>query len=245
MDEVTASNERLNTFVSYNEDHRALIVRDVKNRLILTFPHADHHLRDTRFYLAFIGRDKSGAKGLVYFRQDQSQIDLFVFFSVFFSAFFLVVSVVVFGWKIKQYHTRRRVIEVREHQLETMRSRPFATYSFLCQMKRPQPSCWRVKRDTAAILLRDSSLVREHQLRLRDVRERPVIAPVSQEPTADGRSCVTTVVFQLPGNECSDFQLLLGSSLNVVTNQHSLGGADHHPQNGRKFGTRRTVTFTS
>ncbi|XP_078380393.1 multiple epidermal growth factor-like domains protein 8 isoform X1 [Oculina patagonica] len=246
VDEVTTSNERLNTFVSYNEAHRALIVRDVRNRLILTFPHADHHLRDTRFYLAFIGRDKSGAKGLVYFRQDQSQIDLFVFFSVFFSAFFLVVSVVVFGWKIKQYHTRRRVIEVREHQLETMRSRPFATYSFLCQMKRPQPSCWRVKRDMAAVLLRDSSLVREpHQLRLRDVRERPVIAPVSQEPTGDGRACVTTVVFQLPGNECSDFQLLLGSALTVVTNQHSLGGAEHHPQNGRKFGTRRTVTFTS
>lgn len=245
VDEVTASKVKLNTFVSYNEYHRALIVRDVRKRLILTFPYGEHQLRDTRFYLVFIGRDTSGSRGLVYFRQDLSQIDLFVFFSVFFSAFFLVVSVSVFGWKIKQYHTRRRVIEVREHQLETMRSRPFATYSFLCQMKRPQPSCWRVKRDTAAVLLRDSSLAKDHHLRLRDVGQRPVIAPVSQEPTADGRACVTTVVFQLPGNECSDFQLLLGSALTVVNHQRPLGGGDHHAQHGRKFVPRRTVTFTS
>lgn len=245
VDEVTASKVKLNTFVSYNEYHRALIVRDVRKRLILTFPYGEHQLRDTRFYLVFIGQDTSGSRGLVYFRQDLSQIDLFVFFSVFFSAFFLVVSVSVFGWKIKQYHTRRRVIEVREHQLETMRSRPFATYSFLCQMKRPQPSCWRVKRDTAAVLLRDSSLAKDHHLRLRDVGQRPVIAPVSQEPTADGRACVTTVVFQLPGNECSDFQLLLGSALTVVNHQRPLGGGDHHAQHGRKFVPRRTVTFTS
>lgn len=245
MDEVIASNAHLNTFTTYNQSHKAHIVRNVRNRLVLTFPHIEHYLRDTRFYMVFIGRDTAGTEGLVYFRQDLSQIDLFVFFSVFFSAFFLVVSVSVFGWKIKQYHTRRRVIEVREHQLETLRSRPFATYSFLCQMKRPQPSCWRVKRDTAAVLLRDSSQVKDHHLRLRDVRERPVIAPVSHEPTADGRASIATVVFQLPGNECSDFQLLLGSALTVVTNQHSLSGGDHNPFSGRKFGTRRTVTFTS
>lgn len=245
VDVVSASDINLNTFVSYNDHHRALIVRNVQKRLILTFPHPEHHLKETRFYLAFIGQDKFGSKGLVYFRQDQSQIDLFVFFSVFFSAFFLVVSVSVFGWKIKQYHTRRRVIEVRELQLETMRSRPFATYSFLCQMKKPEPSCWRVKRDIATVLLRDSSLVKDHHIRLRDVRERPVVAPVSQQVTGDGRACVTTVIFQLPGNECSDFQLLLGSASTVVTNQHSLGGGDHQAQNGRKFGARRTVTFTS
>lgn len=195
--------------------------------------------------MVFIGRNESGTKGLVFFRQDLSQIDLFVFFSVFFSAFFLVVSVSVFGWKIKQYHTRRRVIEVRELQLENMRSRPFATYSFLHQMNKPQPSCWRVKRDTAAVLLRDPSAVKQHQLRLRDLRERPLLAPVSREPTEDGRASVTTVVFQLPGNECSDFQLLLGSALTVVTNQQSTGGVDNPAYNGRKASTRRTVTFTS
>lgn len=244
MNVKLASSTDLNTFVSYQDNHKALVIRDVRRRLVLTFPHMSHYLRDTRFYMVFVGRDVSGTKGQVYFRQDLSQIDLFVFFSVFFSAFFLVVSVSVFGWKIKQYHTRRRVIEVQEHQLRTMKNRPFATYSFLCQMKKPQPSLWRVKRDIASLLLRDSSSVKNNHLRLRDVKERPVIAPVSQEHTADGRASVTTVVFQLPGNECSDFQLMLGSSLTVVSNQHSVGG-EHHSRNGRTFGTRRTVTFTN
>ena len=198
-----------------------------------------------RFYMVFIGRHIAGTNGLVYFKQDISQIDLFVFFSVFFSSFFLVVSVSVFGWKIKQYHTRRRVIEVREHQLVTMRSRPFATYSFLHQTKKAQPCSWRIKRDTAALLLRDPLSAKQHQLRLREVRERPLLAPVSQEPTGNRRACVTTVIFQLPGNECSDFQLLLGSALTLVTNQHPVGSGEHHTSTTRKTVTRRSVTFTS
>lgn len=198
-----------------------------------------------RFYLVFIGRHMSGTKGLVYFRQDISQIDLFVFFSVFFSSFFLVVSVSVFAWKMKQYHTRRRVIEHRVHQLETMRSRPFATYSFLHQTNKPQPCSWRIKRDTAALLLHDPSKIKQYPLKLVDVRRRPLLAPVSQEPTNDGRASVTTVIFQLPGNECSDFQLLLGSSLTLTRNQHFVGGGEHFSSNARQTATRRTVTFTS
>lgn len=245
VDIETASGVYLNTFVTYNYHHRALIVRQVRKRLVITFPHDEHHFRDTRFYMVFIGRHIAGTNGLVYFKQDISQIDLFVFFSVFFSSFFLVVSVSVFGWKIKQYHTRRRVIEVREHQLVTMRSRPFATYSFLHQTKKAQPCSWRIKRDTAALLLRDPLRAKQHQLRLREVRERPLLAPVSQEPTGNRRACVTTVIFQLPGNECSDFQLLLGSALTLVTNQHPGGSGEHHTSTTRKTVTRRSVTFTS
>lgn len=195
--------------------------------------------------MVFIGRDMSGTKGLVYFKQDISQIDLFVFFSVFFSSFFLVVSVSVFAWKMKQYHTRRRVIEHRVHQLETMRSRPFATYSFLHQTNKPQRCSWRIKRDTAELLLHDPSKVKQHPLKLVEVRRRPLLAPVSQEPTNDGRASVTTVIFQLPGNECSDVQLLLGSSLTLSRNQHFAGGSEHYSSNTRQATTRRTVTFTS
>lgn len=245
VDRETASSVNLNTFITYNDHHRALIVQGVRKRLVLTFPYDDHILRDTRFYMVFIGRDMSGTKGLVYFKQDISQIDLFVFFSVFFSSFFLVVSVSVFAWKMKQYHTRRRVIEHRVHQLETMRSRPFATYSFLHQTNKPQPCSWRIKRDTAALLLHDPSKVKQHPLKLAEVRRRPLLAPVSQEPTNDGRASVTTVIFQLPGNECSDVQLLLGSSLTLSRNQHFVGGSEHYSSNTRQATTRRTVTFTS
>ena len=48
VDEVIASDVHLNTFTTYNDNHRALIVRQVRKRLVITFPHSEHHLRDTR-----------------------------------------------------------------------------------------------------------------------------------------------------------------------------------------------------
>ena len=48
VDELTASDVNLNTFTTYNNEHRALIVRQVRKRLVITFPHVEHKLRDTR-----------------------------------------------------------------------------------------------------------------------------------------------------------------------------------------------------
>ena len=48
VDTVTASDKRLNTFITYNERHQALIVRQVRKRLVLTFPHSQHFLKDDR-----------------------------------------------------------------------------------------------------------------------------------------------------------------------------------------------------
>lgn len=48
VDRETASPVNLNTFVTYNAYHRALIVQGVRKRLVLTFPYNDHILRDTR-----------------------------------------------------------------------------------------------------------------------------------------------------------------------------------------------------
>ena len=48
VDIETASGVYLNTFVTYNYHHRALIVRQVRKRLVITFPHDEHHFRDTR-----------------------------------------------------------------------------------------------------------------------------------------------------------------------------------------------------
>ena len=247
VDDVKAARTNLNTFATFNDQHQALIIREVQNRLILTFPHTNHKLRVTRFYLVFLGSGKvtGGTTGVVYFRQDLSQIDLFVFFSVFFSVFFLVMSFGVLAWKVKQYHDRRRVVQGQEQQLEVMRSRPFAAYSFLCQMNKPQASCWRVKREIAAQMLQDPSQVKLQHLGLRDVRERPFLSPVSVEPTFDGRASVSSVVFQLPANECSDFQLMLGSVLTLVNNHRSSAHEQHHAQVGYKSSTRHTVTFSS
>ena len=51
VDRETASSVNLNTFVTYNDHHRALIVQGVRKRLVLTFPYDDHILRDTRYII--------------------------------------------------------------------------------------------------------------------------------------------------------------------------------------------------
>ena len=80
----------------------ALVIRDVRDRLVLTYPHQLHPLKSTRFYLVVLAGSEGPAQGLLFFRQDQAHIDLFVFFSVFFSCFFLFLALCVLLWKAKQ-----------------------------------------------------------------------------------------------------------------------------------------------
>ena len=70
VDEVVSSDMNLNTFTTYNDKHRALIVRGVRKRLIITFPHVEHHLRDTRLETLCIERLSSNYTG----QSQQTQI---------------------------------------------------------------------------------------------------------------------------------------------------------------------------
>ena len=231
--QVRAKREKLNTFVVFSPSYYALVIHSVSNRLVITFPHAEHTLRDTRFYLVFQTRSSIGSGGVLYFRQDLSQIDLFVFFSVFFSVFFLTMSFCVLIWKVKLFLDQRQVHHAESVELEQRRSRPFATYAFLSGNNNQSTSCWRLNSKT-------------RQLHLKDIKERPVISPIAQEPMSDGRAAVLTVMFQMPGNECSEFQLTLGSALTLVSNQHTVStqpGFQMH--SGNKIITRHTHTFTS
>ena len=224
--ELTASKDRLNNFVVFTEQDYALVVRSLGRRLVITFPHENHKLRDTRFYLLFrtSSRD-AGSRGVVYFRQDLAQIDLFVFFSVFFSVFFLTMSFCVLVWKVKIYVNRRQMHHVQTVELENRRSRPFATYAFLYGNKEPRRSFQ--KRSVAS--------------------SKPLLTPLARQPVGDGRAALLTVMFQMPGNECSEFQLALGSALTLVSGQHTL--ATHANQltlqNGHKIMTRHSRTITS
>ena len=67
---------------------------------IITLPESGHDLRSARFYMLIIRGGAADLVGAVHFRQDQLQIDLFVFFSVFLAAFFLFVSVCVIIWQV-------------------------------------------------------------------------------------------------------------------------------------------------
>lgn len=240
---VNAGKDKLNTFVTLHSTSDVIHVTAVENRLVLTFPYSNHYLRSSRFYMMLMGvgdDTHDDTTGIIYFRQDLSQIDLFVFFSVFFSVFFLVLALCIIVWKMKQFHDRRRIAQVQEREMETMASRPYATYSFLTDMKTAPQSCWKIKRENSRRNLRD----RKGLLYMREASHRPVISPVAQQTTEDAKAAILSVMLQLPRNENSDFQLSFGSVAVTNSNQHSIGSLFGYPiLSGSK--ARNTVSITS
>jgi len=134
--------EGLITYITVCKPQTVLIVRGVRDRVVITFPHEVHSLKSSRFYIALrgVGTDQrlGESQGLLFLRQDQAHIDLFVFFSVFFSCFFLFLSVCVLLWKVKQFLDFRR--EQRRHiqEMTKMASRPFAKLTIYFEPEEPQ-----------------------------------------------------------------------------------------------------------
>lgn len=134
--------EGLITYITVWKPQTVLIVRGVRDRVVITFPHEVHSLKSSRFFIALrgVGTDSHGgeSQGLLFLRQDQAHIDLFVFFSVFFSCFFLFLSVCVLLWKVKQFLDFRR--EQRRHiqEMTKMASRPFAKLTVYLEPDEPQ-----------------------------------------------------------------------------------------------------------
>uniref|UniRef100_A0AAR2K5K4 Multiple EGF-like-domains 8 n=1 Tax=Pygocentrus nattereri TaxID=42514 RepID=A0AAR2K5K4_PYGNA len=134
--------EGLITYITVWKPQTVLIVRRVRDRVVITFPHEVHSLKSSRFYIALrgVGTDSHDgeSQGLLFLRQDQAHIDLFVFFSVFFSCFFLFLSVCVLLWKVKQFLDFRR--EQRRHiqEMTKMASRPFAKLTVYLEPEEPQ-----------------------------------------------------------------------------------------------------------
>lgn len=96
-----------------------------------------------RFYLVLqaldpADTDKKVAYGIVFFRQDQLHIDLFVFFSVFFSCFFLFLAACVVAWKAKQAADVRRARRRHVVEMLHMAKRPFASVTLNLGI-RPKP----------------------------------------------------------------------------------------------------------
>lgn len=134
--------EGLISYITVWKPQTVLIVRSVRDRVVITFPHEVHSLKSSRFYIALRGvgtAERQGeSQGLLFLRQDQAHIDLFVFFSVFFSCFFLFLSVCVLLWKVKQFLDFRR--EQRRHiqEMTKMASRPFAKLTIYLEPEEPQ-----------------------------------------------------------------------------------------------------------
>lgn len=120
----------LATYVTVDRRNILLRVRNLRNRLVLTLPQNVHDLTHTKFFIIIRARqavEGAAGFGVVFFRQDQLHIDLFVFFSVFFSCFFLFLAACVVAWKAKQAADvrrarRRHVVEVSVFFAKNMKS---------------------------------------------------------------------------------------------------------------------------
>lgn len=215
--------EGLATFVTIEQRNTFLVIRNLTNRLVLTLPQDKHELGLTKFHIALRAIDTPypelngrAAYGMIFFRQDQLHIDLFVFFSVFFSCFFLFLAACVVGWKTKQAADVRRARRRHVVEMLHMAKRPFASATILydrdgneCSPSSPQRKGRRNK------------IINFHS----DVR------PVAVEPTEDGVAAVATAFIRLPGGRHAPVKLALGSSLILLTRVY--------PVNSRVFLRRR------
>uniref|UniRef100_UPI00398F5FCF multiple epidermal growth factor-like domains protein 8 n=1 Tax=Pristiophorus japonicus TaxID=55135 RepID=UPI00398F5FCF len=227
--------EGLTTYITISSQHTILMVRGVRERLVITYPYELHTLKTQRFFMVLLGvGNGSGgggaageSQGLLFFRQDQAHIDLFVFFSVFFSCFFLFLSVCVLLWKMKQFVDFRR--EHRRHiqEMNKMASRPFAKlavyfepdtelvflplrHKLMPQLKPHPPEPHPHGRRSEPFL---PQLIGYSYTGFK-------VGPITLEPTDDGMAGVATVMFQLPGGVMAPNRACLGSAL--VTLRHNL-----------------------
>eukprot|EP00057_Strongylocentrotus_purpuratus_P007268 XP_011661742.1 PREDICTED: multiple epidermal growth factor-like domains protein 8 [Strongylocentrotus purpuratus] len=227
----------LNTFISIDEEHFITLVQDLQNRLVITFPRRYHTLTSRRFYIALMGRgveDQNATQGIMYFRQDQPHIDLFIFFSVFLSCFFLFLAFLIGIWKVKvgveaRQHRRMHLLEM-EHRA----SRPFGqvllyyespsiqthpaptgtTKSYSLPKKHHRLGRMRAKAETmggGGAANRDTEETALNSAEI--INERFTPGLIASEPTDDGMATVGTVVFALPGQMRAPVRACLGSAL--------------------------------
>uniref|UniRef100_UPI00358F442D multiple epidermal growth factor-like domains protein 8 n=1 Tax=Myxine glutinosa TaxID=7769 RepID=UPI00358F442D len=218
------------TFVKVKHQDTIVIIQNVQNRAVVTFPHEVHSLRTQTFYMiAFGAEGHSHSQGFLFFRQDQVHIDLFVFFSVFFSCFFLFLSACALLWKLKHYLQMHRERQQQIIEMSKMASRPFAKITVYMdfhtrvivfptwkrtdsQFSRiyshphvPDVAPWNRK------LLTPVAIKKSDESRN---RFRP--GWLSLEPTGDGLAAVATVLMQLPGGSSTPCQVCLASALIAV-----------------------------
>lgn len=198
--------EGLSTFITLNQCQTLIRVFGLKNRLVLTLPQNVHNLSGTRFFIAIRAAQNSPANyGLLFFRQDQLHIDLFVFFSVFFSCFFLFLAVCVVSWKAKQAADLQRARRLAVVEMLHMAQRPFSVIML------------DVSPDTAA----DNAVSRWRPSSSKSKKHDPKLQShrlIALEPLADDNAAVCTIFVRLPGKNKSPVCSLAIASALIVNN---------------------------
>lgn len=183
------------TYITLLQCNTLMRVFGLKNRLVVTLPQTIHNLSTTRFFIVIRATGSQTASyGLIFFRQDQLHIDLFVFFSVFFSCFFLFLAVCVVAWKFKQAADMRRARRRHNIELIHMAQRPFSCIDLFLGPDQISPSNRRRKSRPA--------LMQQQQAHT-----------FAQELCSDGHAAVATVFIRLPGRQKAPINLSMGSTL--------------------------------
>jgi multipile epidermal growth factor-like domains protein 8 len=231
------------TFVSAADPAKVVILRDIRNRAILTIPYTEYDLKQSKFYVVVhgIGGPTSDmTKGRILFRQDQPHIDLFVFFSVFFSCFFLFLAVCIVLWKFKHVYGVRQTRQRVAIELQTMASRPFGSVYLVFQRRSPQArpvsvltvglAALPAEPSTSADLRK--SLAKNGKRKKRNVvdphealspssslaldappNKNPKLMPMAMEFLHGGAAAVATFAMELPGDQDCPVRFCLASTL--------------------------------
>lgn len=217
----------LSTYVTLRHCNTLLRVYGLKNRMVLTLPQSAHNLSTTRFFIALKAANGPASYGLVFFRQDQLHIDLFVFFSVFFSCFFLFLAVCVVAWKAKQAADVRRARRRHVVEMLHMAKRPFSTVTLLIGAGL-DVSPVQVRRRGRGSSSKQSAAAASSQQPIAVA----TVRPVAIEPTADGLAAVGTVFISMPGKSHGPVSLALGSALTTLSRHSSIHSRTHMRRRG-------------
>ncbi|XP_022097491.1 multiple epidermal growth factor-like domains protein 8 [Acanthaster planci] len=228
-----AATDNINTFVNIDDPNFVAIVRGLRNRLVVTLPEDVHSLKTKKFFITLLSREiadgmgtpsleegvgaAAATSGIMYFRQDQPHIDLFVFFSVFLSCFFLFLAILVVAWKVKVALEVRNDRQRRALELEHRASRPIG--DVLLHVEGLPSGTWVTPAAAATVP------PRKHSRMKRGASEcHPGSRPTSPtklltcgliacEPTEDDMAAVATTIISLPGGAPAPVQACLGSAL--------------------------------
>ena len=248
---VSAQAQGTLTFLSLEHERTLLHVRALRDRLVVQIAHAPHDFRSAnRFYVVLFARDddvtastsadvtsasasasqSSGTTGRLFFRQDHSQLDLFVFFSVFFASFFVLLAGIVVAWKLRQYLDARRNEDDREREMLTMASRPLASSKIVFEYRPLVTLHGAAAAAVGAHAVCEECVVlkmvtvespppaysqrepQPHSSSSHDADDLSV-QPLAFEATHDGAAGVATVAVQMPGGSQAACGLSLGSVL--------------------------------
>ena len=226
-------------FANYNVSGTVLFVKGVKSRLIIQIPFSKHEFTNNKFFivLSSINKTREVVHGMFYFRQDQTKLNLTLFFLTLIVILMLILSGFIFGWKVRAEYVRQRRGNEELIQLQTLAKRPLACYKIRCE-RNEDIYIIRKRKDRNTLGKNKFSNAGQNNNSLNR------ITPLTVQNTEDYLASVITVMVQFPENEFSLWNLSLASGIFQANTQQLIQIKTSQVSQGRKVDTRIFSTQT-